>query len=57
MDEPMQDIAQITRSAHQAAEAGAPVSECPYPDHWEAAQRWYRAYRARAMELQAEATT
>jgi hypothetical protein len=57
MDEPIHDIALITRSAHQAAESRVPIGDCPYPNHWEAADHWRQAHHARAKELTEEATT
>ena len=57
MADPVIPIDVITQKAHAAAEAGEPATACPYPDHWLAADKWRRAYHARAQELIAELTT
>jgi len=57
MAEPLIPISTIVRDARQAADAGLPITDCPYPDYWEAADRWRKAYYAREQELLAEVTT
>ena len=47
-------IQQITDNARQAAEAGRPVTECPFPDGSEYADRWRIAFYAKEQEIRAE---
>ena len=47
-------VSEIVDHAHHAAEAGYPVTFCPYPDGSPPADRWRVAYWARDRELRAE---
>lgn len=47
-------VQEIARGGQEAAEAGLPVSSCPFPYGSERARRWCLAYHGRAMELLAE---
>lgn len=47
-------VAEIVGHAHSAADAGQPVTVCPYPESSPPADRWQVAYWARERELRAE---
>jgi hypothetical protein len=48
---PVISIANITASAHQAADSGLSVDACPYPSDWPAAYRWRLAFHSREKEI------
>ena len=47
-------VSEIVDHAHGAADAGRPITECPYPDNSPPADRWRVAYWARERELRSE---
>lgn len=51
MPEPIIEIKTIVRDAREACDMGIPISDCPYPSDWEAADRWRAAHEARNLEL------